>query len=186
MATDPVRTQFRRSLLDYMAGPKFAPQTSLSLAQIRSLITAPSAMEKLGAHIESASSYDTGHEPEKLLDGDPKTFWHTHFHGNNPPGFPHQFEISLTKSEEVDGFTLLPRQDGNENGMIKSCEFYVSRNGRDWGEPVWRGQLSAGPDLKKVQFTKAVSGRYVRFVALSGQSAGPWASIAEFELQIKS
>jgi hypothetical protein len=185
MESDPVRTQFRRSLLDYMTGRKFAPKTSVSVAQVRSLMAEPNAMSKLGAHLHSFSSAETGYEAELLLDGDPKSFWHTRYSGAQPD-FPHEFQISLPQSEQIAGFTLLPRQDGNLNGTIKDCEVYVSRNGDVWGGPAWKGQLSPGSSLKTVKFAKPVAARFVRFVALSGHVNGPWASAAEFELQVKN
>ncbi len=38
---DPVRRQFRRSLLDYMAGPRFRPRTAVTPEQLRALVAAP-------------------------------------------------------------------------------------------------------------------------------------------------
>ncbi len=43
LAADPVRRQFRRSLLDYLAGPRFRPTTAVSLDQLRRLTTSPAA-----------------------------------------------------------------------------------------------------------------------------------------------
>ncbi len=39
LAADPVRRQFRRSLLDYLAGPQFRPRTPVTLDQLRRLVT---------------------------------------------------------------------------------------------------------------------------------------------------
>jgi hypothetical protein len=129
------------------------------------------------------SSSEAGHEPEGLIDGEPRTFWHTRYR-DMEPDFPHEFQISLPQSEQITGFTLLPRQDGNVNGTIKDCEVYVSRNGDVWGEPVWKGRLSPGSSLKSVTFDQPVAARFVRVVALSGHANGPWASAAEFELRV--
>ena len=41
LAADPVRRQFRRSLLDYLAGPHFRPRTPVMLDQLRRLVAPP-------------------------------------------------------------------------------------------------------------------------------------------------
>jgi hypothetical protein len=183
LESDPVRTQFRRSLLAYMAGEEFAPTTTVSVEQVRALSTAPAPMAKLGAQVVSVSSSEAGHEPEQLIDGDPQTFWHTRYR-DRQPGFPHEFQIRLGAYERITGFKLWPRQDGNLNGTIKDCEVYVSRNGDNWGEPVWQGRLTPGEGVKTVVFPEPVRGRFLRFVARSGHIDGPWASAAEFEVQV--
>jgi hypothetical protein len=39
LENDPVRRQFRASLLDYMASPRFQPETSVSLDALLQLAT---------------------------------------------------------------------------------------------------------------------------------------------------
>jgi hypothetical protein len=87
LENDPVRTQFRRSLLDYMTGKKFAPKVAVTAEQVRSLLAAPTPMARFGAQVVSVSSAEAGHEAERLIDGDPRTFWHTHFR-DMQPDFP--------------------------------------------------------------------------------------------------
>jgi hypothetical protein len=41
LAADPVRRQFRRSLLEYLAGPRFRPRTPVTLEQLRHLVAPP-------------------------------------------------------------------------------------------------------------------------------------------------
>jgi len=182
---DPVRTQFRRTLLDYMAGKKFAPRTAVTVEQVRSLFTEPTPMARFGAQVISVSSSEAGHEAERLIDGDPRTFWHSQYR-DMQPDFPHEFQISLASYEIIKGFQLLPRQDGNRNGTIKDCEVYVSRNGDAWGESVWRGELTAGAGWQIVNFKEPVRGRFVRFVAKSGHTNGSWAAAAEVELIVEA
>jgi len=181
LEADPVRTQFRRSLLDYMTGKKFAPKTAVTVEQVRSLLAEPSPMAKLGAQIISVSSSEAGHEPERLIDGDPRTFWHSRYR-DMQPDYPHEIQLSLASYETIKGIKLLPRQDGNQNGTIKGCEVYVSRNGDDWTEPAWRGELTPGAGWKTVMFDSPARGRFIKVVAKSGHTQGPWASAAEMEI----
>jgi hypothetical protein len=59
---------------------------------------------------------------------------------------------------------------------------YVSRNGDNWGAPVWRGQLPGNANWQVVRFDAPVTGRYIRVVARSGHAQGPWAAVAEVDL----
>jgi hypothetical protein len=77
---------------------------------------------------------------------------------------------------------VLPRQDDNRNGWIKDYECYVSADGMSWGVPVAQGTFSADAKLKTVSFERAVTARFVRFIALTGFDDDPFTSMAEFSL----
>ena len=181
LAGDPVRRQFRHSLLRYMAGDHFAPQHTVTAEQVRGLTVPPSTLNRVGVRSLHASSEETGYEAGQAIDGDPQTFWHTAFR-EAQPGFPHEFVLRLDRPIQLAGFTLLPRQDGNRNGWIKDYALYVSMDGRDWGEPVSRGAFTAGESLKAAKLTKPATARYIRLVALSSHNGQPFAAIAEFDV----
>jgi hypothetical protein len=180
LEADPVRRQFRHSLLAYMAGDQFRPKIQVTAGQIRNLINAPSAMEKLGARISKASSEELGYEAAHVLDGDPRTIWHTAW-GGGAREFPHDLILELKEPTRLRGLNLLPRQDGNQNGWIKEYTIHASGDGQSWGEPVARGKLAAGPELKSVLFDSPVTARFLKLTVLSGHSNGPWASLAGLE-----
>ena len=103
-----------------------------------------------------------------ILDGNPNTFWHTEWSLLNPP-HPHEVQIDLGRTYDVNGFRYLPRQDlgeGNENGMIKNFEFYVTDHLSYWGTPVATGTFLENKNEQEVIFS-AKKGRYIRLVALS-------------------
>jgi hypothetical protein len=181
LESDPVRTQFRASLLKYMGSDHFAPKASLTASQIRGLMAEPSAMQKMGARLQKVSSEEAGCEGEAAVDGNPRTFWHTRYR-DFAPEFPHELRIELKNSQLIKGFTALPRQDRNGNGNIKSYEVYLSLDGENWGQPVLKATFSPGDTLKQVEFEKPLEARYFRLVALSGHAQGPWAALAELEL----
>lgn len=180
---NPVARQMRHSLLDYMGSNRFNPGVSLTVDQIHGLMTAPSLMEKLGARVLKCDSAQHGYEPEQALDGNPATLWHTSWE-EPMPGFPHELQIAFPKPLPLRGFSVLPRQDHNRNGWIKDYEFYVSDDGKNWGEPVSKGTFAADDKLKRVIFKAPTETRFVRLVAVSGYADGRWASLAEFEVTL--
>jgi beta-galactosidase/beta-glucuronidase len=181
LTNDPVRRQFRHSLLHYMTSNAFSPQHAVTVKQVRSLIVPPSTLSRVGVRSFRADSEEVGFEAGRAIDGDPHTFWHTAFR-NSQPGYPHEFVLRFDHPIRLGGFTLLPRQDGNQNGWIKDYAFYVSMNDRDWSEPVVRDAFAEDDKLKTVTFSAPVTGRYIRLVALSSQNGQPFAAIAEFDV----
>lgn len=181
LGENPVARQMRRSLLDYMGGPKFSPAVGLTVEQVRGLMAEPSLMQKLGARVLKCDSAQHGYEPEQALDGNPATMWHTSWE-EPAPGFPHELQIEFPKPLLLRGFSVLPRQDRKRNGWIKDYAFYVSDDGVNWGEPVAKGTFAADDKVKRVTLSASIQARFVRLVALSGYADGPWASLAEFEV----
>jgi hypothetical protein len=179
--TNPVARQLRASLLRYMGGDRFQPAIEVTAAQIRGLMTAPSALNKRGVRSIKADSAEPNYEPENALDGDPGTMWHTAFTAQKPD-FPHELVIELQQPLTLRGFTALPRQDNNRNGWIKNFACYVSEDGKSWGEPVASGAFSNDDPLKTVLLKEPRKARFLRLVALSGHGVGPYASLAEFEI----
>ena len=78
---------------------------------------------------------------------------------------------------------MLPRKDPVHNGWIKSYEIYASTDGRDWGEPVVKGEFAPGRDLKIMAFPRPVTAKFLKLVAPSGFDAQPFVSLAEFEVE---
>lgn len=177
--TNPVARQMMHSLLTYMAGAQFKPMYPLTVEQVQDLFAAPTAMQKLGARVLRASSFENGYEPTRTIDGDPTSFWHTQWTGQKP-GYPHELVIELERAAALKGFTLLPRQDGNPNGRIEQCALYVTDDPDRWGNAVFQGALSKDDSLKELRFNRVVKGRYVRLEILSSHQG--FASLAELNL----
>ncbi|HEX2972047.1 MAG TPA: family 16 glycoside hydrolase, partial [Tepidisphaeraceae bacterium] len=135
--------------------------------------------------VVSVSSENTQVEDERAalaIDDNPATFWHTQWSGGKP-GHPHHLAVDLGESAEVSGFTYLPRQDGRQTaGVIGAYEFYVSRDGKEWGQPVSRGQFESidrNPAGQVVMLPKVAIGRYFKIVSLSAPGSQPYAGAAE-------
>jgi hypothetical protein len=174
----PAARQLRASLLDYAASRRFQPATALDPAQVRSLFRDLTPIERLGTKVVRADSQHDGYAASFVLDGDPNTLWHTAW-GDNMPGFPHELVVEFAAPAALAGITALPRQDGNPNGSITGYEVFASSDGVQWGNPVARGEFSAGASLKTVRFAAPVTAWFLKLRALSGHANGPWASLAE-------
>jgi hypothetical protein len=175
---NPVARQFLHSVLAYMQSSRFKPSVSITETQLQNLFVKPAG--SLGARIIKADSAQPGFEPENILDGNPSTMWHTSWQ-EPVPGFPHEVQIALPKPTRLKGLKLLPRQDNNRNGFIKEYEIFAGTEEGNWGTPVARGTFTGGSSEKTVDFPSPVQARFVRIVALSNHSTGPWASLAEVE-----
>jgi beta-galactosidase len=114
------------------------------------------------------------------IDGDSNTFWHTSWSGAKDPQ-PHEIQIDLSLPFELAGFTYLPRQN-QQNGRIREYEFYVSKDGKEWGEPVAKGQWRNTTALQVVKFDRPVVGRYIRLVSRSEVTGAYYTSVAELDI----
>ena len=130
----------------------------------------------------SVDSQHSGNEAAKSFDNNNSTFWHTEWEGSEP-SCPHTIVIDMVKSYEITAFTYLSRQDGNQNGMVKSYEFYLSTDGENWGSPVARGQFKNTTALQTAPLTSPTVGRYIKFVAKSEINGKAWTSAAEIGIE---
>jgi hypothetical protein len=181
LAADPVRRQFRHSLLRYMAGDRFSPKHSISAEQVRGLIVPLSTLNRVGVRSFTASSDEPGFEAGRAIDGDLRTFWHTAFHVSKAD-YPHEFVLRFDHPIRLGGFSVLPRQDGNQNGWIRDYAFYASMDGRDWGEPISSGTFPADDNWKAITLASPVTARYIRLVAINSHNGQPFAAVAEFDV----
>jgi hypothetical protein len=172
----PAARQFAKSLYAYLASENFKPAHDLGVDALDSLLV-PASIKTIRADSEAP-----GNEAINAIDGEVGTIWHTPWEGGSPPDFPHQLVIELCAALEINGFTALPRQDGNQNGWIKDYALFVSADGVQWGEPVAKGVFPNDSQLKTVNFPAPITARFVKLIALSGYANGPWASLAEFSV----
>lgn len=113
---------------------------------------------------------------EFIFDGDPKTAWTLQ---NKPPV---DFIIDLGEKVIISGFTYLPDQGRNNTGSIFNYEFYVSKNGRNWGKAVSKGEFSNiknSPIWQKKEFSPTKA-RFIKLRAISSASENGKVGIAEF------
>jgi Concanavalin A-like lectin/glucanases superfamily/F5/8 type C domain len=138
------------------------------------------AQDKLTLKVVKVDSEETAGEDGKganAVDGDTNTIWHTQWQDSNP-AHPHEIIIELSRSCLISGFTYLPRQDEMENGSIKDYEFYISEDGKDFGQPVTKGTFENSKEKKTATFAPKQC-RFVKLKAVSEVNGEAWASAAE-------
>ena len=129
----------------------------------------------------TADSYELGNEPDRVLDSDTTTFWHSRYSPTTIP-LPHNITINMQKLYNVNGLSYLPRQDGNSNGNIGQHQIQLSTDGVNWGVPVAFGTYFDDKTLKKTSFTTTPA-QYVRLIALTEAGGrGPWTSAADINI----
>jgi hypothetical protein len=111
------------------------------------------------------------------VDGNTNTLWHTQWQDASPE-HPHEIIIELTPPSAIKGFTYLPRQDEMDNGSIGDYEFYISDDGKDFGQPVKKGTFGSTKEKKTVTFDP-VKCRFIKLKALSEINGQAWTSAAE-------
>ncbi len=174
----PIARQMLHSLLSYAGSSDFLPEHTVDVELIHGLLKKPSLLSN--ARVTMADSEAPGYEAGNAIDENPNTIWHTAWE-QGAPSYPHEIQIELPKSVEIRGFTYLPRQDMS-NGWIDRYKVYVSTDGQSWGEPAAMGRFQKGRDQKQVLFEEDKTGRFFRFVALSGFDGQRFASVAEIDL----
>lgn len=123
-----------------------------------------------------AGEYKSLEQTKSVFDGDPNTSW------TLKKSVPVDFIIDLGEKLKLSGFTYLPNQSRGNPGIIFNYEFYVSTDGRNWGKPVSKGEfpnIKNSPVLQEKKFN-TVSGRFVKFCALSTIEEDGRIGIAEF------
>ena len=170
----PGAQQLRRSLLDYMAGGQFQPQTEISTDDFTSLHFDTRIMHHLAA---TATADDR--DAHELVDGDPNTFWSSANPRGKGPAHPHTIVVRFKNPVAMTGLVLMPRQNEREHqGDIRDYAIESSDDGTHW-QPVVSGQLASTFDPQTVRFGKTISAREIRLIARSGFGRDDSASLAE-------
>ena len=132
----------------------------------------------------SADSQHSGNEASLAFDDNLSTFWHTEYSGTEP-ACPHTLIVDMNNTYNVTAFTYNARNDGNQNGMVKSYEVYLSMDGNEWGSPVAKGEFKNTTAMQVATLKTPTQGRYIKFVALSEINGNKWTSAAEIGIQAK-
>ena len=141
----------------------------------------PLFIDKSSWKVKSVDSYQGGNEAKYAIDGNTSTFWHTAW-GSNEPKHPHTIVIDMATNYNVTAITYLSRQDGNQNGMVKAYEIYLSTDGQTWGSAA-TGNFKNTTALQTAKLKKTTTARYIKFVAKSEINGNAWTSAAEIGIE---
>ena len=133
------------------------------------VITKQFSMAKIKWKILGCSYPNEGNAAvDRLIDGDNKTMWHTHGkEGRSKP--PHWVTVDLGETVTVKDFTYMPRHDGCFVGLVDRYELYLSMDGKNWSEPVAKGEFANirnNPIEQVIKLDKPVRARYMKFVGI--------------------
>jgi hypothetical protein len=133
-------------------------------------------------YVDSEETDDEDGRAVNAFDDISSSIWHTQWEAGGPHApLPHEIQIDLGAEWNINEMRYLPRQDGQENGIIIDYEFYAGMSTDNWGSPVATGAFAPNRDEKRVSFA-TTRARYIRLVALSEISGGEWTSVAELDL----
>ena len=142
----------------------------------------PLFIDKSAWKVISVDSYQGGNEANLAIDGNNSTFWHTAW-GSNEPKHPHTIVIDMATNYNVTAITYLARQDGNQNGMVKAYEIYLSTDGNTWGSAAATGNFQNITAQQTAKLNTATIARYIKFIAKSEVNGNAWTSAAEIGVE---
>jgi hypothetical protein len=172
----PAARQLRRSLLAYMASPRFRPTVAVQPEELRGLLFDTHVMKRLGA-VAAGESQPTN-PAANAVDGDPNTFWLAGDARKNVK-HPHALAVSFPAPVRVSGLVLMPRQNHREHeGDIRSYVVEVSDDGTVWHEAA-RGELASTFEPQRIDFKGTLTARRLRLTVLDGFGSDVTAALAE-------
>ncbi|OCT14756.1 hypothetical protein A8709_11305 [Paenibacillus pectinilyticus] len=130
----------------------------------------------------TATSAASGEGPDKTLDGNTGSNWHSAWSGTPAPA-PHSVTYDLGGSyDDVYQLKYLPRQDSSFNGVATKYEVAVSTDGSNFTK-VAEGTWSNDKTEKTATFS-SVSASYVKFTILQSNngSGTQYGSAAEINI----
>lgn len=132
----------------------------------------------------SAPRHMGGDRARRILDGNPKTLWHSlEINEENDNPLPHEIVLMLDHEYELDGFVQTARENLG-NGAIRGFEAYVSLDNENWTR-VAEGEFDYGDGtVARVEFDAPVRARYFKLLALSEVQDRPFISIAGLNMLI--
>jgi len=156
-----------------------------TLPKSRSATGKPSVLKAIGGQVSEVSSFHPGHEPEKMLDGDPATFWHTRLKPDFAPQ-PHFVILRVPVGKPIAGLAYTARS--KPNGRVLVYGVSVSDDGKSWEVLIAKGRLNAKSVAeRKIEFPTPTTKRFIKFEVTDAVSAGgqPIAAIGELDVLVK-
>ena len=124
----------------------------------------------------TACSKNGSEGPDKAIDGNKNTIWHTNYSGDKCAGNQHWINFEMKEPTAVNGLTYTPRANGG-NGNLTSYEIKASDDGKNY-TTVKTGTLADDAKEKVIDFGKTVTTKHIRVIYKA--SHGGFGSAAEF------
>ncbi|MFP6872425.1 MAG: DUF1588 domain-containing protein, partial [Verrucomicrobiales bacterium] len=118
----------------------------------------------------SVSSFQKGMEKEKMQDGSNRTFWHSRFKPTLAKP-PHYVILENPNGNTISGLSYATWSGGNGNGQVKAYAIHLSEDGKNWGDPVVKGELEIRlANEQPILFPKKTTKRFIRFLVTDAHS----------------
>ena len=128
-----------------------------------------SVLKTIGGSL-SVSSFETGSEKERMMDGSNRTSWQSQSSGE-PAKPPHFVVIENPRNVQISGLNYSTSSGGDGNGQVKAYEILVSSNGKQWGEPIARGELLTRLAAEQaIRFAEPTNKRFIKFLITDSYS----------------
>ena len=125
----------------------------------------------------TACSKNGSEGPDKAIDGNKNTIWHTNYSGEDKcASNQHWINFEMKEPTAVSGLTYTPRANGG-NGNLTSYEIKASDDGKNY-TTVKTGTLADDAKEKVIDFGKTVTTKHIRVIYKA--SHGGFGSAAEF------
>ncbi|MFH7019272.1 alpha-L-fucosidase [Flavobacterium sp. FlaQc-47] len=129
--------------------------------------------------VVSVSSGDLN-SANRIIDGNPNSDWSF---GGDSNKLPQEIIIDMGSVLNINGFTYMPHQVGNNLNLISNYEFYTSLDNQKWTLQSQSefSNIKNNP-IEQVKTFKKDDARYIRFIAKSAVGKGSTVSIAEINV----
>ncbi|KAA6348001.1 hypothetical protein EZS27_004538 [termite gut metagenome] len=125
-------------------------------------------------------TWSVGYEPEKAIDGDPNTPWHTGLGG----AYPYWFIIDFHKTLKVSGIIFQNRLPANvdvKNFPLR-VKWELSEDKVTWQTILEDNALSNTLDEQQLPCTTVLSGQYLKFSVYEGWIGAPYTYVGEMSI----
>jgi alpha-L-fucosidase len=111
------------------------------------------------------------------IDGDENTTWRSEKINN-------EIIVDLGRVESLIGFSYVPDQSRWAAGIISHYEFYLSADGKNWGDPVSKGEFSniKNNPVKQNKSFEGTTGRFIKLKATRIVGGGETVGIGELDI----
>src|SRR5690625_3091517 len=161
---------------EYEAGPITSSENLELAVELREGEFPSTKLAQAEFEVTDFSTPQPGEGPEKMLDGNPATLYHTAYDETVIPG---GFTVDLGAEHDLAYVSLTPRS-GGANGTIGEYRILTGTDPEDLTEQA-SGVWPATSSVRNV-YLDGAPGRYVQVEALSsyGDTPDKWISVAEF------
>ncbi|CAO2649381.1 Nn.00g067660.m01.CDS01 [Neocucurbitaria sp. VM-36] len=127
----------------------------------------------------TADSFQSGNDPDKALDANATTFWHSKYSPTPVDALPNWIVVDMKATYNINAVSIQPRPSDNANGRIGGHKIEVSIDNSTW-QIVARGTYNNDATTKKTTFVTRQA-RYLKITATSEAQSpnNPWTAIAE-------